>query len=69
MNNMDMPPNGFSGLYIAQSREFKRTKTCMLNMDTSSTTMILSLLPPKDVHISSIAVLALKSGVRILNTL
>jgi hypothetical protein len=59
----------FRLVYIARSHEIKRTKNCMLNMDTSSTTMILSLLPPRDVRILSIAVLALKSGVHVLNTL
>ena len=28
-----MPPNGTPGLYIARSRESKRTRNCVLNME------------------------------------
>ena len=45
MNNMDIPPNGLSGSYIDWSHVSRRTMKLVLNMDTSSTTTILSRFP------------------------
>jgi hypothetical protein len=41
----------------------------VFNIDTSSTTTILSQFPPRDLKMSSIAVLAVNLGVQVLNTL
>ncbi len=69
INSMDMPPKRLSGLYMDQSCVSRRTRNSVFNIDTLLTTTILSRFPPKDLKMSSIAVLALKLGVQVLNTL
>jgi hypothetical protein len=69
INGMDMPPKSLSGLYMDQSRVSRRTRNSVFNIDTSLTTTILSRFPPRDLKMSSIAVLALELGIHVLNTL
>ncbi len=69
INSMDMPPKSPFGLYMDQSRVSRRTRNLVFNIDTLLTTTILSWFPPRDLKMSSIAVLALKLGVHVLNTL
>jgi hypothetical protein len=52
-----------------QSCVSRRTRKSVLNMETLSTTTILSQFPPRDLNMSSIAVLALKNGNHVLKTL
>jgi hypothetical protein len=56
---MNMPPKHISGLYMDQSHVARRTRNLVFNIDTLLTTTILSCFPPRDLKMSSIAVLVL----------